>query len=288
MQHMSNATSFGTRLRDAIATTSPLCVGVDPSSALLSQWGLDDSAAGVEAMGRRVIEAVAGVAAAIKPQVAFFERHGALGLGALERVLDEARHAGILVVGDAKRGDIDSTMSAYGDAWLSEESPLRVDALTVTAYMGLGAMDAIFDQAKAGARGIFVVVASSNPEGRMLQEARTADGDSVEESLLKELGGRNSTEVSAKSAAFGSLGAVVGATRSAGTLPLSALHGPFLVPGVGAQGATPSDVGALFAGCAPHSVLVNASRSILSAGPGTREIRLAAETLANELQEALG
>ena len=268
MQHMSNATSFGTRLRDAIATTSPLCVGVDPSSALLSQWGLDDSAAGVEAMGRRVIEAVAGIAAAIKPQVAFFERHGALGLGALERVLDEARHAGILVVGDAKRGDIDSTMSAYGDAWLSEGSPLRVDALTVTAYMGLGAMDAIFDQARAGGRGIFVVVASSNPEGRMLQEARTADGDSVE--------------------AFGSLGAVVGATRSAGTLPLSDLHGPFLVPGVGAQGATPSDVGALFAGCAPHSVLVNASRSILSAGPGTREIRLAAETLANELQEALG
>ena len=288
MQHMSNATSFGTRLRDAIATTSPLCVGVDPSSALLSQWGLDDSAAGVEAMGRRVIEAVAGVAAAIKPQVAFFERHGALGLGALERVLDEARHAGILVVGDAKRGDIDSTMSAYGDAWLSEESPLRVDALTVTAYMGLGAMDAIFDQARAGGRGIFVVVASSNPEGRMLQEARTADGDSVEESLLKELGGRNSAEVTAKSAAFGSLGAVVGATRSAGTLPLSDLHGPFLVPGVGAQGATPSDVGALFAGCAPRSVLVNASRSILSAGPGTREIRLAAETLANELQEALG
>ena len=288
MQHMSNATSFGTRLRDAIATTSPLCVGVDPSSALLSQWGLDDSAAGVEAMGRRVIEAVAGVAAAIKPQVAFFERHGALGLGALERVLDEARHAGILVVGDAKRGDIDSTMSAYGDAWLSEESPLRVDALTVTAYMGLGAMDAIFDQAKAGGRGIFVVVASSNPEGRMLQEARTVDGDSVEESLLKELGGRNSAEVTAKSAAFGSLGAVVGATRSAGTLPLSDLHGPFLVPGVGAQGATPSDVGALFAGCAPRSVLVNASRSILSAGPGTREIRLAAETLANELQEALG
>lgn len=285
---MADQVGFGDRLAARVAVTSPLCVGVDPSAGLLRAWDLTDDAAGVEAMGRAVIEAVSGTAAAIKPQVAYFERHGSAGYVALERVLAHARDAGMLVVGDAKRNDIDSTMDAYGDAWLSASSPLRVDALTVSAYLGLGAMQGVIDQATASGRGLFCVVASSNPEGRTLQESLTASGRRVEEELLFDLANRNAAEVDSMGRGIGSLGAVVGATRTAGTLDLAGLAGPFLVPGVGAQGATPKDVGALFGDCATGSVLVNASRSILAAGPTVSDVRAAAESLADELRSALG
>jgi len=278
--------TFGDRLAARIEATSPLCVGLDPSATLLAAWGLDDEPAGLEAMGEAVIAAVASHAAALKPQVAFFERHGAAGLAALERLLAAASAAGLLVVADAKRGDIDSTMAAYGDAWLRDSSPLRADALTVTAYLGLGAMAAVFEQARAGGRGIFCVVASSNPEGRRLQEATTSAGTSVEAALLAELAAGNAAE-RAQGARLGSLGAVVGATRSAEGLDLASLGGPYLVPGVGAQGAGPEDVGRLFAGVAASSVLVNASRSILAAGPSEPALGEAAAALGEQLATAL-
>ena len=279
--------SFGDRLCERVAATSPLCVGLDPSSSLLKTWELEDSATGVEAMARTTLEAVAETAAAIKPQVAYFERHGSAGIAALERVIAEARSVGLLVVADAKRGDIDATMTAYGEAWLAEGSPLAADALTVTAYLGLGAMTEVFALARSTGRGVFCVVASSNPEGRLLQEARTHSGRSVEANLLAELAAANQHQIG-EGARLGSFGAVVGATRTAGTLPLGDLGGPYLVPGVGAQGATPNDVGELFSGVASHSVLVNASRSILAEGPGVDDLRRAAAALGAELRVALG
>ena len=284
---MAEQPGFGERLVEAVRATTPLCVGIDPSTSLLGQWGLPDSASGVEAMGRTVIEAVAGVAAAVKPQIAYFERHGTQGYAALEGVIAAARDAGILVVADAKRGDIDATMTAYGEAWLSDESPLAVDALTVSAYLGLGAMEQVVEMATTSGRGLFAVVASSNPEGRSLQEAVSSTGRRVEEDLLMDLGGRNTAEMAATGRMIGSLGAVVGATRTAGTLPLTSLAGPFLVPGVGAQGATAGDVGALFSACVTGSVLVNASRSILACGPSERGIATAARDLGLELADAL-
>ncbi len=284
---MADRAGFGDRLVEAVRASTPLCVGVDPSSALLGSWGLDDSADGVERMGRTVVEAVVGTAAAIKPQVAYFERHGTRGYAALEAVIAAAREAGILVVADAKRGDIDATMTAYGEAWLSDASPLAVDALTVSAYLGLAAMEQVMKMASGSGRGLFAVVASSNPEGRSLQEARTAAGQRVEEELLAELSARNEAEVAATGRGLGSFGAVVGATRTAGSLPLGGLHGPFLVPGVGAQGATANDVGALFSRCPEGSVLVNASRSILAAGPSAAEVARAARELGDELRSAL-
>ena len=280
------AEPFGARLLARVAVTSPLCVGLDPSAGLLAKWGLEDSAEGVEAMSRTTLEAVAEVAAAVKPQVAYFERHGSQGIAALERVIAEARSAGLLVVADAKRGDIDATMAAYGEAWLADSSPLAADALTVTAYLGLGAMSQVAELARATGRGLFCVVASSNPEGRGLQEATTATGRRVEEQLLEELAAWNAAEVN-EGAAVGSFGAVVGATRTAGTLALGSLNGPYLVPGVGAQGATAKDVGALFSQVAPHSVLVNASRSILAEGPDAGAVRRAASALGGELSDAL-
>jgi orotidine-5'-phosphate decarboxylase len=281
------AEGFGDRLVSRVAATSPLCVGLDPSEGLLASWGLEDSPAGLEQMCESVLDSVGELAAAVKPQVAFFERHGAAGLGVLERLLARASAQGVLVVADAKRGDIDSTMAAYAEAWLREGSPLAADALTVTAYLGLGAMERVFELALETGRGLFCVVASSNPEGRLIQEAVTASGSSVEAALLAELASRNA-DVVEHSAALGPFGAVVGATRSAHTLDLASLRGPYLVPGVGAQGATAGDVGALFAGVPSGSVLVNASRSILGAGPDPAALDAAARELGTSLSAALG
>jgi len=238
-------------------------------------------------MARTAVHAAADVAAAIKPQVAFFERHGSRGIGVLESVITDAREAGLLVVADAKRGDIDSTMAAYGEAWLADGSPLCVDALTVTAYLGIDAMAPVFELCRSTGRGLFGVVASSNPEGRGLQRATMADGRSVEETLLAALGAANARD-RAEDSTCGPFGAVVGATREAGALDLASLGGPFLVPGVGAQGATPNDVAALFSGCAPKTVLVNASRSILAQGPDASSVASAAASLASELATSLG
>ena len=124
------------------------------------------------------------------------------------------------------------------------------------------------------------------------EDAELAAGEGIggegEEELVEDLARRNAEEVRTSSRSLGSLGAVVGATRTAGGLALTSLGGPFLVPGVGAQGATPEDVGSLFVGCPSGSVLVNASRSILAAGPSRSAVATAARQLADELRGCLG
>ncbi|HEY5245264.1 MAG TPA: orotidine-5'-phosphate decarboxylase, partial [Acidimicrobiales bacterium] len=130
--------AFGERLVDAVARSGPLCAGIDPSAALLGAWGLPDDADGLRAFGAACVEAFAGAVPVVKPQVAFYERHGSAGLAALETLIAEASAAGLLVVADAKRGDIDSTSEAYADAWLGRSSRLAADAVTATPYLGLG------------------------------------------------------------------------------------------------------------------------------------------------------
>ena len=181
------ADTFFERLESVVADRGPICVGLDPSAALLAQWGLDDDARGVEALARTTIEAVAGIVGVVKPQVAFFERHGSAGVAALERVIGAARSAGLLVIGDAKRGDIPTTNEGYADAWLRDESPLCVDAMTVSCYLGAAALAPVFSLAHATGRGVFAVVASSNDEGRAVQTALDASGRTVESALLVEL-----------------------------------------------------------------------------------------------------
>ena len=112
---------FGARVAAAVARTGPLCAGIDPSPELLGAWGLSDDGAGLRQFGLRCVEAFAGVVPVVKPQVAFFERRGSAGVAALETLLEEARTAGLLVIADAKRGDIGSTMEAYARAWLMRE-----------------------------------------------------------------------------------------------------------------------------------------------------------------------
>ena len=144
---MTEAGGFADRYRAAVAARGRLCAGIDPHPELLEQWGLPVSAQGVAQFGDICVEALGPVAAVVKPQVAFFEAFGSPGIAALERVIAGCGDAGALVVADAKRGDIGSTMAAYARAWLGEHSPLRSDAVTVSPYLGFGALAPAVDEA---------------------------------------------------------------------------------------------------------------------------------------------
>jgi orotidine-5'-phosphate decarboxylase len=274
--------TFGERLREHIRELGPLCVGVDPSAELLSTWERTDTVEGLEFFALAVLEAVIGVAVAIKPQVAFFERFGSNGFRVLERLITEASDAQLLVVADAKRGDFANTNEAYAEAWLSDRSPLCVDAVTAHPYLGVEALSPLFNRAASSGRGVFVLAATSNPEGRAIQEATTADHERVEDMVLQQVADFNHRD-----GRLGSIGVVIGATRDQPRFDLSSLSGPYLVPGVGAQGAGPNDVARLFGGVEEGTVLVNVSRDILSKGPERRGLNDAARRWRDDLRAAL-
>ena len=276
---------FGDRVVEAVGRLGPLCVGIDPSSELLARWDLRDDPDGVRAFGERCVELLTGAVAVVKPQVAFFERHGAAGMAALEAVIAAARAAGMLVIADAKRGDVATTAEAYGDAWFA--SPLAADAVTVTPYVGVGALEPMVAAARRVGGGVLVLTASSNPEGRAIQEAVAEDGRTVERAVLDAVTELNRKELATGPAQrLGSVGAVIGATRSPGALPLPAAGGVLLAPGVGAQGATAAQIGAVFAGCPAGSVLPSVSRALLAAGP--TGLRAGADRLQQDLAAVLG
>ena len=258
--------SFGERVRSALGARGPLCVGIDPHAELLSAWGLTDDARGVREFGLRTVEAAAGRVGIVKPQVSFFERFGSHGIAALEEVLAAARAAGLLVIADAKRGDIGSTMGDYARAWLTPGSPLEADALTVSPFLGVGALDGAFALAAAHGKGLFVLAATSNPEAEELQRSTGPTGATVSASVIAEVSARNAAQ--SPEGEWGSFGFVIGATvdwTSAGIEPF-APFAPILAPGFGAQGATPADLRPRF-GAMSESVIASESRSILSAGP---------------------
>ena len=275
---------FGDRVVAAVRATGPLCAGIDPSAALLNQWGLGDDPEGLRSFCRTCVEAFAGTVAVIKPQVAFFERHGSAGMAELERLIVEANAAGLIVIADAKRGDIDSTAEAYADAWLGAASPFAADAVTAHPYLGLGALAPLVRLAAANGRGVLVVARSSNPEGRGLQQAVTSEGSAVEDMLLAEIATLNGSP----GIPSGTVGAVIGATLPPSAFPLSQLGGVILAPGLGAQGAGPADVAERFAGCRPGSVLPSSSRGLLGSGPDPDDLRRNAKSLARELAALMG
>jgi orotidine-5'-phosphate decarboxylase len=274
--------TFGERLQEHIRELGPLCVGVDPSSQLLLTWERADSVEGLEFFALAVLEAVIGVAVAIKPQVAYFERFGSSGYRVLERLISEARDAQLLVVADAKRGDFSNTNEGYAEAWLADRSPLCVDAVTVHPYLGVAALSPLFDLAASRGRGVFVLAATSNEEGRSIQQATTADHERVEDMVLQQVADLNHRE-----GRLGSIGVVIGATRHAPRFDLASLSGPYLVPGVGAQGAGANDVARLFGGVEEGTVLVNVSRDILSNGPERRRLNDSARRWRDDLRSAL-
>jgi orotidine-5'-phosphate decarboxylase len=268
--------TFGARLREAMDSRGPLCAGIDPHPSLLDAWGLTDSPVGLERFSLAVVEALAGSVAALKPQSAFYERHGAQGVAVLEKVIAAARGLGVLLVLDVKRGDIGSTAQAYADAYLDPTSPLAVDAITASPFLGFGSLDPMIDTALAHQAGVFVLALTSNPEGPQVQHATTADGRTVAGAVLDAVSARNEGATP-----MGSVGAVVGATIGE-THENLAVNGPLLVPGLGAQGGTASDVRRIF-GDAAGNVLASSSRDILAAGPDKAALHAAAARTAREL-----
>ncbi|QZN87519.1 orotidine-5'-phosphate decarboxylase [Cellulomonas sp. C5510] len=273
-----------------MAAHGPLCVGIDPHTSLLEAWGLPDSAAGVRRFALTVMEAVGGRVAAVKPQSAFFERHGAAGVAVLEEVVAAGRETGTLVVVDAKRGDIGSTMAAYADAYLRDGSPLAGDALTVSPFLGFGSLAPAVDAALATGRGLFVLALTSNPEGAAVQHARDAEGVAVADRVAREATAANAAELAAHGGSLGSTGLVVGATVGDAAarlgVDLAAVRGPLLAPGVGAQGAGAADLAAVFGDARP-AVLASSSRGVLAAGPDAGALRDAARRAADEAGRAL-
>ena len=272
--------TFGERLQAAFDTGGNLCVGIDPHAFLLAEWNLTDDAAGLREFGLRVVDAAATRVAIVKPQVAFFERHGSAGFAALEEVLRAARAAGLLVIADAKRGDIGSTFDGYASAWLTPGSPLEADALTVSPYLGIGSVEGPRTIAAQHGKGLFVLAATSNPEALGLQTSRGASGSTVAAGIVEEVQHWNSAD-----AGLGSVGIVLGATLALDDFGIADLgNTPVLAPGFGHQGAQVSDLRSLY-GTAAGNVLVSASRSILAAGPSG--IAAAIEQQATEVAEAL-
>ncbi len=272
--------TFGARLHAAMADRGPLCAGIDPHRQLLLDWGLTDDLAGLERFALTAVEGLAPYVAAVKPQSAFFERFGSRGIAVLERVILDARAAGTQVILDVKRGDIGSTSQAYADAYLDQSSPMAVDTITASPYLGFGSLNPFFETARANAAGVFVLALTSNPEGAQVQGAVAASGRTVAGEVLSGLHDLNDDE-----APLGSFGAVVGATIGSTTESL-VIHGPLLVPGIGAQGGTAQDVRRLFAGVL-DTVVPSSSREILSAGPDPDRLRDAAARTNAELRALL-
>ena len=266
--------SFGDRLADAVERKrSQLVVGLDPQVDLLPvelrgdvHLGREHAAEAFGRFCRGVIDAVAPYVVAVKPQSAFFEELGADGVRALEDVCAYARQAGLLVILDAKRGDIGSTSRAYAAAFLEprgQDGPLA-DALTVNPYLGRDAVEPMLAACKRDGAGIFCVVKTSNAGSAEVQDAILTDGKPLWQHVARLVREWGEDVVGARG--LSSVGAVIGAThpRAVGEarrlLPQSIL----LLPGVGAQGATPADVARAFAS-GPASALVTVSRALIYA-----------------------
>ena len=278
--------TFGDRLIALSKKRSRLCVGIDPHPFLLEQWGLPQSAAGVRDFSLRCVEAFGPHAALVKPQVAFYERYGSAGFAALEETFEGLRAQGALVLADAKRGDIGSTMQAYADAWLTDDAPLKADAVTISPYLGVGALKPAIERAQQNGRGVFILAATSNPEAAPVQSLNDAQGRELSQMVVDEC-----TEVNAASlnagASYGSVGVVVGATlgmegttdgRSAPEL--GKLNGPILLPGVGAQGAGAADIKRITSGNT-ELAFPTVSRSVLQNGPDVGKLTEAFVTAVN-------
>jgi orotidine-5'-phosphate decarboxylase len=290
---------FGMRLAAAVAARGPLCVGIDPHRELLIEWGVGDDLDGLRRFTDAAVEALAGSVAVLKPQMAFYERFGSRGLAVLEEAVARARAAGALVLLDAKRGDIGSTMDAYGE-YLRSDHPMQVDALTVSPYLGPESLAPARNTAQRFGGGLFVLARTSNPDAGTFQHARVdgpAGDRSVAQVVVDTVRGWNTpdwfvSDASTDVASFldvasgwapttGSYGVVVGATLTELDVDLAGFGGPILAPGLGAQGGSPADLRRLFG--TGRAVVPTVSRDVLSAGPDVAALRAAADRWTAEL-----
>jgi orotidine-5'-phosphate decarboxylase len=262
---------FADRLAEAVARCgNPVLVGLDPHVEQLPSplRGFDMRAtdAAAEAVRRfciDVIDIVATLVPAVKAQAALFERWGPAGMQALSAVIEYARQRGLMVILDGKRNDIGSTAKAYAEAYLGSESPWRADALTVNPYLGDDSLVPFVEIARDRGAGVFVLVKTSNPGGRMFQDLE-CDGRPVFEHVARHV---EAIAARTKGAAgYGVLGAVVAATYPAQLYDLRQQmpHSWFLVPGFGTQGGTAADVRSALDGQG-RGAIINSSRAIIFA-----------------------
>jgi orotidine-5'-phosphate decarboxylase len=291
---------FGARLAVAVAERGPLCVGIDPHRSLLIDWGVGDDLDGLRRFTDAVVEALAGSVAVLKPQMAFYERFGAQGVAVLEDAVAAIRSAGSLVLLDAKRGDIGSTMEAYAE-YLRSDHPMQVDAMTVSPYLGPESLEPARATAQRFGGGLFVLARTSNPDAAAFQHAVVGGAEledtSVAQLVVDTVRGWNTpdwlvsdppTDIasfrdqrSTWGPSTGSYGVVVGATLPELDVDLDGLGGPILAPGLGAQGGSPADLRRLFG--TDRAVLPTVSRGVLAAGADAGALRAAADRWAAEL-----
>lgn len=291
---------FGARLQTAFDAYGRLCVGIDPHPATLTAWGLPETAAGVSEFGHRIIEAAAGRVGVVKPQVAFFENYGPAGMQVLADIIAAAKAAGLLVIADAKRGDIGSTMAAYAEAWLNPEKDFAVDALTVSPYLGFASLAPAVEAAERYRAGLFVLALTSNPEGQEVQLAshvqhvagavgarRTVAGQVAVAAQRHNDAAHQAAGAESRPSGLGDIGLVVGATTvslaNKNGISLTAGRPPLLAPGYGAQGASADQMRASFGDAWPQ-VLVNSSRGISQYGPQAADLGAAIESSRADLQ----
>ncbi|MCA8900946.1 MAG: orotidine-5'-phosphate decarboxylase [Hyphomonas sp.] len=229
-------TSFADRLVEAARRLGPLCAGIDPHPGKVPDLFGGDTPEGIRAWGLAMVEACTGRVACVKPQVAFFERHGPEGMAALQEISRAAREAGLIVLMDAKRGDIGSTAEGYAAAYLGKDAPFEADALTVNPYMGLDTIEPYVREAEANDRGVIVLVRTSNP-GSADYQSRNLEGAPLYGQVAVSLAPM--AERLKGASGWSGLMMVTGATgpdeaRAIRDLAPSSL---FLVPGYGAQGA---------------------------------------------------
>jgi orotidine-5'-phosphate decarboxylase len=262
-------TTFGQRFATALEARGPLCAGIDPHAGLLAEWGLPDDVSGLERFALTAVEGLAPYVALVKPQSAFYERFGSRGIAVLERVVQESRAAGALVLLDVKRGDIGSTTQAYADAYLDAASPLAADAITASPYLGFGSLEPMVDTARKHDAGLFVLALTSNTEGPEVQHADAGSGSTVAQYVLGEL-----RELNRGAHPLGSFGAVIGANLDdeIHTEEDFDFNGPILAPGFGAQGGTVADLRRIF-GRALQAVTPSSSRDLLRTGPSLAAMR---------------
>lgn len=263
---MTGAAHFADRLIERARTLGhPLCVGLDPvPERIPARFHCGDPARTVRVFLEAVLDRAAGRVAVVKPQIAFFEALGSRGIEALEHVVAAARAHGLLVLLDAKRGDIGSTAEAYARAYLDPGGAVACDAITVNPYLGRDTLAPFVERAEKHGRGVFVLVRTSNPGSGDYQD-RSVDGEPLFAAVARSLSA--DAERLRGESGWSCLGAVVGATQPGDAPRVRALlpHSPFLVPGYGAQGASAADALRGFV-AGPRGLeggIVNSSRAIL-------------------------
>lgn len=268
----ANDLSFGDRLVQVLDRYGHMCVGIDPHTYLLEAWGLPVSAVGAHEFGLRVVEALHGRVGIVKPQAAFYERFGAMGYKVLEDVFEAARDAGLLIIADAKRGDVGTTLEAYSEAWLQPGSPLEADAMTLNPYQGFDTLRHPLELAERHRKGLFVLAATSNPESASVQTARRVRGSQEGRTVAGGIAARAAAwNREHARGACGDVGVVLGGTIDVAELDIDLADlaadpaTPVLAPGFGFQGASFDRVREIF-GPAAERTIVTSSRSLLEAG----------------------